>query len=178
MTDVVAEFSGWNDFDLRRAFTQACRDVSQQNAVSVVDAMYAKPDARADVALAVYAADRDAIFKEPCTTALRDLVQRQASDIRMALGIAATGEATPAEAIALATSLGAQPPGAIRQVVAAAGLDELYDYIVRWLEVVIASWLSETGDHTLARDTAETISDNLPTSSTSPAHPFKFRSRP
>ena len=179
MTDVVAEFSAWNDFDLRQAFTQACRDVSEQTSVPVVDAMHAKSEARAEVALAVYAAHRDAIFAEPCTTALADLMQRQFDDIRMALGIAATGAATAADVTALASSLGAQPPGALREVVAAPGIQDLYDHIVRWLEVVVASRPTDAGlEHTLAGEAATTISENLPTSSVTPVNQFKLRPRP
>lgn len=179
MPDLVAEFSAWNDVGLREAFTQACTDVSEQGPVSVVDAMLAKSDIRADVALAVYAADQSAIFGEPCTGALQELVSRQVEDIRMALGVAATGTASAADAIDLALSLGAPPPGAIREVVAAAGPSELYEYIIRWLQVVIAARSASSGsDLTLAQDSAETISHNLPTSSVSPGNPYKLRQRP
>ena len=179
MTELVAEFSGWNNFELKQAFTEACNYVSEQGSVAVVDAMFAKAEAQADIALAVYAADHGAIFDEPCTSALGELVQRQFDDIRMALGVAATGETvSQADALALAASLGAQPPGAMREVVASQGLRDLYAHIVRWLEVVVASRPREASlGNTLARDAGDTITENLPTSSASPANPFKLRSR-
>lgn len=179
MTELVAEFSGWNSFELKRAFTEACSYVSEQGAVEIVDAMFAEVDARAEVALAVYAADHGAIFGEPCTSALAELVQRQMDNISMALGVAATGKtASHEDAIALATSLGAQPPGAIREVVASPGPRDLYDHIVGWLEIVVASRPRQAGlGNTLARDAGETMTDNLPTSSTTPANPLKLRSR-
>lgn len=179
MTELVAEFSGWNSFELKRAFTEACNYVSEQGVVEIVDAMFARPDARAGVALAVFAADRRAIFDEPCTSALGELVRRQMDDISMALGVAATGDAASRkDAIALATSLGAQPLGSIREVVASPTLLDLYEHIVGWLEIVVASRPRQAGlGNTLARDAGETITDNLPTSSTSPADPLKLRSR-
>jgi hypothetical protein len=179
VTELVAEFSGWNNLDLRRAFTQACNYVSQTESVSVVDAMYATPEARQHLALAVFAADLDAILVEPCTTALRDLTQRQLDDIRMALGIAATGAATPADALVLAAALGPQPAGASREVVAAPDLDDLYAHIVRWLTSVIATRPTSSWSRgTLAQQAAEAITDNLATSNVSPAQELKLRQRP
>lgn len=179
MTGLIAEFSGWNSFELKRAFTEACQYVSEQGGVEIVDAMYANADARADVALAVYAAHYGAIFDEPCTSALGELVQRQVDNISMALGVAATGEsASDRDAISLATSLGAPPAGSIREIVASPGLRELYGHIVHWLEIVVASRPRQSYlGNTLARDADETMTDNLPTSSTSPANPIRLRSR-
>lgn len=179
MKELVAEFSGWNDFDLKQAFTAACRFVSDEGGVEVVDATHVSDSARSNVALAVYAADQAAIVAEPCTSALAELVQRQVDDIRMALGVAATGAwVSQADAHALAVSLGQPPAGAVREVAAAPTLGDLYDLIVRWLQVVVASRPRQSGSAgSLAEDAQETIADNLPTSGSSPAAPLKLRRR-
>lgn len=175
MTDLVAEFSSWNNIELRQAFTQACRYISEQNSVSVVDVRHARPDVRAD--LAVFTADVESIFQEPCSSSLQELSVRQLNDIRLALGIAATG-ASGAQALDLAASLGPQPPGAIREVVAANGVAELYQHIVRWLEAVIADQPYSAVEYSLAHETAEALDANLPTSHVGPATTPKLRSKP
>ena len=179
MTELVAEFSGWNDVSLREAFNRACKDVSEQEDVSVLDVRFATEEGRNAVELAVFAADIEAISVEPCSSALIDLVQRQVADIRMALGVAATGSATVADANSIAAALGAQPAGAIREVVPATGAKELYDHISRWLRVVVAARPArDETTATPAAQAADAIADNLPPSNATPAPKLKLRSRP
>jgi hypothetical protein len=158
VTQVVSEFTPFNNIGLHAAYVRAREAVSQDRAISVVDVLDAAEEARSDVALSVYAADVRHIFGATCTGAIETRKTRQDAKPQMALGVAVTGAATQEHVDRLVDVLGDPPNGSLREGAAAPGPEDVYRRIYEWLDAVVTLRLASGKSPTLAGQARDDIS--------------------
>ena len=163
MSVLITEFTARNNVALENAYSAACQYVSEARSVQIADVRDVVPSERDAVKLAIYAAAHTEIEAEPCTSALRELTVRQLADLALSLGVAAMGDLTGDVAKSVEVLLGHAPFGASRWVSAAGTAEELHECIVQWLIAIVDRRSAfQSGGATMAQETEETISSNLP----------------